>query len=507
MNASGSSVSPLRRWAPLALLLLYVGLLYGLTNLLQRGLFERDGYFHARFAALMPVRGLSRAFPWTQLSTWRTHFCDKEFLYHVLLLPFARLGHDPILGARIFSVLLAMAVLGAFYGVLRAQRVPFTTVFAFLPLATGGLFIARLGMIRSHVLSMLLLTLGLHLMLRKRYRAVAILGFIYAWSYTVPFVLLLTAFPLVLGLWIGRERLDLKLLLAAGGGSVAGLVIHPYFPLTLDTFLTYLEVFRLGLQGPAASGFELGNELYPYSWPVLFDIYPLLLILAGFLALTLILALIFGRKRLAPSTLGLGAAALFWFAMTVKTPRFTEYSALLVPAACAFVFRDLWPLVAAHPWWSSRLRVRLGAGALALLLVVGFHLRALAFYRVYEFQYAPPRFFTGACAWMDQHLAPGQRVINLYWDDFPDLFYDGSRQTYLWGLDPTYSLREDPVRARLLERFRRHLLPLNAATFTQEFQSHVLVLRQSRAQAFPELARPPFEVAYRDASAVVVTWN
>ncbi|WP_306591701.1 hypothetical protein [Geothrix sp. 21YS21S-4] len=493
----------LKAWAAPALFLFYALLLFGGTALFQRGLFERDGYFHARLAAMMPTRGLSRAFPWTQLSTWREQFCDKEFLYHLAMAPFARLGDDPILGARIFGVLLSVAVLAAFYAVLRAHRVRFPVFFAALPLATGGLFIARLGMIRSHVLSMLLLMLGLHFLLERRWRPLLLLGFVYAWSYTVPFVLLLTAAPFALGWWAGGGRLDLRPSAAAGLGSVLGLAIHPYSPLTLETFLTYIQVFRLGLQGSAASGFELGNELYPYSWPVFFDIYPLLLILVAGLPIALVL----GRKRLAPGTVGMGAAALFWFGMTAASPRFAEYSALLVCAAWALVARDLGPLLERPGTWIARRSVRLAGAGLALAVLAGFHVRSLDFYRVYQTEAAPPRFFTGACAWMAQHLPPGETVINLFWDDFPELFYDGARQTYLWGLDPTYSLRDDPARAKLLERLRRHDAPLDAQVLKTEFRARHLVLRANRAGRYPELNLAPFRAVYRDERAVVFAWE
>ena len=488
-----------RQWAVPALFFLYALVLYGATALLQRGLFERDGYFHARLAQMMPVRGFSRSFPWTQLSTWREHFCDKELLYHAAMMPFAQLGHDPILGARIFATLLSVTVLVVLYFVLKAQRARYPIYFVALTLAMGGLFIARLGMIRSHVLSMLLLTLGLHFLLEKRWRALAILGFIYAWSYTVPFVLVMTAVPIALGMWIGGERLDVRPSLAAGLGSVLGLIIHPYSPLTLETFLTYVQVFRLGLKGASASGFELGNELYPYSWPVFFDIYPLLLIIVPLLVVVLIAY----RKRLTPASFGLSAAALFWFGMTVASPRFAEYSVLLLAAACALVVRDLLPGFEAPGRWLARPRIRIGAAVLALALLVGFHARALSFYRVYQTSAAPPRFFKGACAWMAQNLAPGETVINLYWDDFPELFYDGARQTYLWGLDPTYSLRQDAEGARMLEDFRRHRIALNGPVMAKEFHSHYLVLRAARAKGYFELALPPFRLVYRDDSAMI----
>jgi hypothetical protein len=233
---------------------------------------------------------------------------------------------------------------------------------------------------------------------------------------------------------------------------------------------------------------------------VFFDIYPLLLLLVP----ALLAALLVWRWRLSPESLGLGLAALFWFGMTVASPRFAEYSVLLLAAACAWVVRDLLPGFEAPGRWLARPWFRPAAAGLAVALLLGFHLRSLQFYAIYQGEAAPPRHFPGACAWMARNLAPGETVINLFWDDFPELFYDGARQTYLWGLDPTYSLREDPERARLLEAFRRHATPLDAQALKERFHARHLVLRAPRAERFPELNRPPFREVYRDDTAVIV---
>ena len=493
------SSRPGRHAAPIALLL-YVLALYGGTALLQDGLFERDGYYHARLAQLVPERGLSRSFPWTQLSTWRDGYCDKEVLYHAAMAPLALLWPEPIVGARLFSVLLAAAVVGALFLVLRAQGVPWPAWFAALPLATGGLFLARLGMIRSHVLSMLLLLVGLHLMMRRRWRALALLGFVYAWCYTVPFVLVLTAAPYALGAWLGKGGLDWRSVLAAGAGAVLGLVVHPYSPLTLETFSTVVQILRMGLAGVRTSGFELGNEIYPYPLPVLFDIYPLLLL--GMPALVAVAAARW--RRLSPEATGLVVACLFWFAMTLASARFVEYQVLLLAAAAALVARDLAGQETALSTWLARARWRRWAGAAAALaLLAGFHARSLVFFHHYQFRAAPARFFDGAGAWMASHLAPGETVINLYWDDFPDLFYSAPRQHYLWGLDPTFSLRYDEPRARLLERTRRREIPLDPRRLAEAFGARYLVLRASRAPPYVELRRPPSREVYRDGAAVV----
>lgn len=482
------------------LFFLYVTCLFGATAILQDGLFERDGYYHARFAQLMPERGVEQTFPWTQLSIWREQFSDKEFLYHLAMMPFAQIGSDPIFGVRLFALLLSVSVLVALFLMLRSHNCRWPLFFAAMPLAAGGLFIARLGMIRSHVLSMALIILGIHFLLKGKWRAVFVLGFVYAWSYTMPFVLLMTAIPFVIGKWTGRGGLDWKLPMAAGAGSALGLAVHPYSPLMIKTFFTYLQIFQIGMQGTGKSGFELGNEIYPYALTVFFNIYPLVVILVP----ALVIFVILHRKKLSAETLGIVLSALCWFGMTAASPRFVEYSVLFLAAAYAFTLRD-W-ISADHPSIHSFLNrnyLRRALAVIAITALVGFHIRSMDFYIYYQSKAAPPRYFKNASVWMAQHLEPGETVINLFWDDFPDLFYDGSRQRYIWGIDPTYSIRENSEKAALLERFRRHEIYLDGSLLSRSFQSRYLILRTKREGGFPELGFPPFHKVYGDSSAVI----
>ncbi len=448
----------------------------------------------------MPERWISQSFPWTQLSTWKDRYCDKEFLYHLAMMPFAQLGTEPILGARIFAVLLSVAVIGALYWLLRANKVRWPLFFSALPFGMGGLFIARLGMIRSHVLSMLLLLFGIHFLLHRRWLALFVLGFVFAWSYTVPFVLLITAVSFAVGQWLGRGGLDYLSVAAAGIGSVLGLAVHPYSPMTLETFLTYVQIFRMGMEGVGTSGFELGNEIYPYSLPVFFNIYPLIVILVPLLVLFVLLR----RKRLAPETFGVVLSALCWFGMTMAAARFVEYLVPLLAVAVAFVARDslsAQDVVLRLPALSKRMRWFIATAAIGMLLA--FHIYSMKFYIIYQTTAAPPLFFQGASRWMEQHLAPDETVINLFWDDFPDLFYAAPRQRYIWGLDPTYTIRYDRNKAVLLENFRRHLTRLDGRVLADMLQAHWLILRASRVARYPELRSTPFREVYRDDAAVL----
>ena len=52
------------------------------------GLYGYDGPFHIRYSAWLREHGISRTFPWWQETFLRDHWADKDFLYHVLLIPF-----------------------------------------------------------------------------------------------------------------------------------------------------------------------------------------------------------------------------------------------------------------------------------------------------------------------------------------------------------------------------------------------------------------------------------
>ena len=500
LNLSKRHFALARKWLFPALVLVYVLGLFSWAAFATGGLFERDGYFHARFAETMPQRGLSRAFSWTQLSTWKDRFCDKEFLYHLAMMPFAQLGQEPLRAVQVFAVLLSATVLALMFFVLRAHRVPWPALFVFLTLCSGGLFIARLTMIRSHVLSIALQVIGLHLLLTPgRHRRVFLLGFVYAWSYTVPFALLMTAAPFALGRWLWRGGLDWRAVLAAGLGACAGLVVHPYSPLTLETFFTYVQVLSQGLSGVETAGVELGNEIYPYAPRVFWDIYPLLSV-AGLALLPLCLVV---RRRLEPQTGGACLAALFWFGLTLASARFAEYSVPLLALAWALVVRDL----SASGAPLERLlgpRRRLRAVLVLALLAgtVALHVRCLRFYNVYR-NLNPVFQFRGATEWMARNLKPGAVVVNLDWDDFPELYYDGHRQRYIWGLDPTYSLRQDRALALRLEDYARGRVPVNAALLRRRLGAEFMVMRRNRIRGRPGLARGMLPVVYSDRWALV----
>ena len=452
------------------------------------GLFERDGYYHARFANLLPSFGLSREFHWTQASTWRTQFCDKEFLFHVLMAPFATNTADPLSGVRYFSVLASAAIFVLLFFALRGQKTRWPVFFALLPLCMGGPFLMRAIMIRSHVLSISLLLIGMILLMKRKWKWLGALGFMYAWSYTIPFALVMTALPFTIGLWLIEKKFDWKLPAAAFAGVMAGLIIHPYSPLTLETFLTYVQVMRIGAD-TSVTALELGNEIYPLPWNDFLLQLPLytlafIAVWAGVWRL---------GKRCSSEALGAACAALFWYAMSLHYGRFLEYGVPLTALALGLCVRDLFreSILAASP-------ALLAASA---VICIGCHLQTVS--QTYKVAMdTPPDRFQGAAAWMSENLEPGETVANVWWVEFPELYYDGYRQNYLWGLDPTYTLRWNPDIAAALEKMRIQR-DIHPASLAKAFNARVLIMGHMTAMDFPIFNRTDWEPVYADPYAVI----
>lgn len=537
-------------WLTVAVFFVYLGVFFGRAQIGSPGLIERDGYFHARFAQMLPEIGLTRHFPWTEYSTWKDRFCDKEFLFHAVLVPFAFDQDEPLNGVRWGIWLLTLTVFAVLYGIMRGLNVRWPLLFLLLLLCTNYPFLSRITMIRSHVLSISLLLLGIFFLARKNWKAVLLLGFFYAWSYTVPFVLLMTAAPFVAGRWIAGGGLDWKSAAAAGAGAVLGLAIHPYSPHTFESILTYIDVIRSGAKG-VNDALELGMEIYPYRTSDFFLALPLLagavvvLCPAGWwakkkwfaaaLAVSALWVLLmltspasmhtkaflkerwhinlallgfcasgwrFGKK-IAPEAMGALWAALFWFAMTMAFSRFMEYTVPLTALALALIVRDQ---LAGVDFKRDLLdKFPVPAWSFAILSVCGLGALFLNTYRTYGItQYnLPGNNFRKASQWLDAHVEPGETVVNLWWDDFPELYYYSRKMHYLVGLDPTYMQRYDPEKLRMLEMMRRRGIPMNGPLLAKTFNARYMIMRGSAAVTYPEMTTHAWKGVYIDDYAAI----
>src|SRR5688572_5784877 len=118
-----------------------------------------DAWFHIRIAAELRAQGVLYFdhLEWARLSVFGEGWGDKEFLFHVFLIPFA--GGDLLFGAKLaLSVLNGItAGLLAWIGVRHAGRAGWLVPLLAVAMTTA--FAVRIDQLRPHHLSLILLLL------------------------------------------------------------------------------------------------------------------------------------------------------------------------------------------------------------------------------------------------------------------------------------------------------------------------------------------------------------
>src|SRR5437588_7558118 len=131
--------------------------------------------------------------------------------------------------------------------------------------ASSEPFLYRMSMTRAPALSLILLGIGTWLILKRKHLWVALLSFIFVWSYSLFPLMLALAIAYSVTVYLSERRIDLWSVLASAVGIAAGLVINPYFPKNLNLFREHLL-----MKTTANYPVDVGAEWYPYeTWIIL----------------------------------------------------------------------------------------------------------------------------------------------------------------------------------------------------------------------------------------------
>lgn len=211
-----------------------------------------DGYFHIRLAEMVKHQGLLTTLPQAQLSYFNDRFSDKDWLYHLLLIPFTW-------GGNIFSGAKWAAWLGSVF--LYSSLVIVASFYApwqLWPVA-GALFFASDHFLRTVAEPrpvFLAIGLGLwlvHWLIQNKKWPVFWGSFVYGWLHiTAPLVLV---YGLIMKRW--------KLILTAALGILISMVIYPNFP--NNWFYFYLNGVLVPWFAVRWNVLELGAEFFPLS--------------------------------------------------------------------------------------------------------------------------------------------------------------------------------------------------------------------------------------------------
>jgi hypothetical protein len=399
-------------------------------------LLEPDGYYHIKAAWLYRTHGIPQNFPWASFSTWKDHFFDKDFGFHVLLMPFTY--GDLMLGGKLAAVTFGAALLTSFYAVLRLRDVRWPWLWTVLLISGGGLFIWRINVDRPQILSITLSLWAVYFLLRGSWLRLGLLSVVYALSYTAPHVVVVYALLGGAASFVLRQRWDLRLVVAPLMGILVGSLLHPHFP---ENFAAW----RIQLGGVLSSAWgagptlPLGGEVFPTNTRrFLIDL--IAIIASGVLA---VLALPRLGDRFQRNHLTLLFIALGYFAIACFSQRFVEYLAPFSLLCSAEIISDAWPALHAEtrragtfalpPSRSLQIALAIAGSALVVFFVALSHIANLKKYRgIHESAYRAP------AEWLSQHTKLDEQVFTCDWDDAPELLFYNHHNRYLVILDPYY---------------------------------------------------------------------
>ena len=454
---------------------------------------DNDGFYHIKLAWLMRTEGLKPDFPWLPLTILNEReFYDHHFLFHVLLMPFT-LG-DLRVGAKLAAVFCASVGFLSIWYLLQRQRVPFAWLWALALLGISDAFLYRMSITRAQSLSLAILALATLWLLEGKHRLLAVLAFIYVWTYDAYPLIPVLAVLYVLAVALMERRLDFKPLLYVAAGLLFGLIVNPYFP--ADLIFSYRHMLpKLTL----ATSIGVGNEWYPYETSTLLhnSLPALIAFASGIVALG-----ISGRKMELRTAFGLFLALLFGF-MLFQARRFVEYFPPFALIFAAFAWAPLFDLETEPD--SSKLRPPNRWAPYLLSAVVALSIaRSVPQARDALRTSNPYDLYAGASAWLVEHTPVGSRVFQTDWDDFPRLFFYNTHNTYLVGLDPTYMQLYDADLFNLWVEITQGKVKNPSQTILDRFGSRY-ILSDLQHPAFMQTAEkdPGLKEVYRDSQAVI----
>ncbi|MFH1171108.1 MAG: hypothetical protein V1778_01040 [bacterium] len=488
---------------------------------------DPDSFYHIKMAQLIQRQGVVEHFPWLAFTGLTNYYTDQHLLYHVFLVPFVAL-FEPVFGAKLATICINAALFALLAAFLIHHRVRWWWVFILILLFTNP-FLFRINLVKAPGLSLILLLVGLWLLFARRIWPLAILGFLYVWTYG-GFTLLgifgavFVAVTLVHD-WHHRSivasvfrhfslrRFSLSRFLADRRlfplyaiilGLCAGLLINPYFPKNL--FFYWQQLIQIGIVN-FQNVVNVGGEWHPYGFVELIanTVFVSIVVLLGLVALVL------ARRRQSKESWTLFLLTVFLFLITLKSRRYVELYVPLATLFAAFALRDGIPgsLLSAAKRMYALMGKRVGLAILLGLYIAGAAVMVVVrderqLIRDMQSGFRP-EYLAGVGTWLRNHTPKDSVVVQSDWDEFPSLFYHDDHNRFIVGLDPTFMFQYDRA---LYQRWADLTSGNRTSDATQiivnDLKSTTVVVTKDH-QAFQKTMeqQPAFRVVYDDADATI----
>ena len=509
---------------------------------------DGDSFYHAKMTQLIiQQKGPVKDFPWLPFTTLKNYYTDHHFLFHLYLIPFILIAHNPLIGIKIGTILLAAIFFMVFYWLLKKLEIKYALIFTFLPLTTSVLPL-RLALAKAPASSLIILILGIFALIKQKKWLLFLISFIYVWAHGGwPTILIATLIYILAAALqeclelspepqkrlIGSFRFYLKSFLTSFlkkenmaiiftclAGLAAGLIINPYFPQNLNFY--WVQTFKVAVIN-YQSKIGVGVEWLPYDPISLFKDNFLLTLFWLFVVCWFFL----NYKKITETNkqkiwtrvqLFLVIFSTVFFLYTVKARRMAEYFLPLSTLAITAVlnqglktmnWREWWQKLKNFCWdnnfWVNHLLIlTILVSGVTLLIEAQVHLYT-NMKKFFVEQARPLDNFKGIAQFLKNNAAPRSIVFHADWSYFPMLMYYDDQNYYINGLDATFFYDQNPDLYNLWRKIVEGKVSNGLAqTIKQNFNSQFVVV-DTKNQNLDKILNQnnDFNEAYQDKDGKV----
>ena len=436
-----------------------------------------DAYYNVQIAEIMRQGDWVIAeFPWTTCSIWADTYFDKEWLFHLYLIPFI-VFFGKIQGAKIATVS-AVFFIGLCWGCLLRVSGFKKHLFigmTFMLFATGYLFLGRIVLCRSILFSLIFLPLAILLALKGKKLLLFITVYLYTLSYvgawqSLVIIAILDAFNL-------REKdtisANLKKMMFPYviAGLIAGVIFNPYFPVNIKgIFVQTILVLKAKWFGVGGGEIIQASELAPISSKRLLWHLPMFVIYAY-----TVRSLWMNRtwKKMRGPVGGFFVLATLYLILTVFSQRFIEYSAPFFAVFILLYWHSFPDMTCLDSGFFGKIRVSPGNLRKVLLLVL-LVFGGISVVLLNKNFYRRQLFYADSTDWLRKNVRKNDIIFTGDWDQAAVLFCQAPEFRYLVMLEPYFMYAYSPEKYFLWNKICRGKVYQPSIPIVNEFNSTVV---------------------------------
>lgn len=391
-------------------------------------IYGADGYLHIRMAEFLKSFGPRYDFHWARFSTFSENFSDKDFLYHVFLIPFT-FFKNIFFGAKLASAIFASLLFFTFYLMLKRYSHKSILPFFLIAFFLSDMFLETISRPRPISIAILITIFSVHLMMQKKYLSVFVTALLYSLSHVTSPLIILYALIVEIVRRTDKKEFHIKTILAAFTGVLAGFIIHPNFPNNFIVF--YLNSIMVPIYTIKTGVLELGAEFFPINTREFLLSYPIIII--GIISVIYIA--ISKRPKAGFATDVFLTLSAFFFLLSFICRRYLSHGYLIMLMALATYFSD---------YLAGIKNInKLGIVFLSILIILlGFNSFKKVCYNALV-QKIVNTHYEQAGKWMEKNIPEGELVFHANWSDSQYFIGVNPKNDYFVTLDPVYMYKWD----------------------------------------------------------------